>query len=61
MAHCWMFICNNKLFVKKVEVVDIDDMELGKNEVTKVNMCGEEGTKYTRISSGAYTTFERSC
>jgi len=60
MAHCWTMICNNKLFVRKVEIVDIDDlqMERGKStEMTKINLCGEAGTKYTRLSSGSSATF----
>ena len=27
MAQCWRFICNNKLFVKRVEVIDIDSID----------------------------------
>lgn len=60
-SQCWMLICNNKLFVKKIEILDIDNLARGKAESFPVSVCSEEGMKYTGISSGAFSVFERPC
>lgn len=121
MAQCWRFICNNKLFLRRIDVTEMDpivipkqqdgrqdslsssssvprqeetddevlgmitpetvtlginegDSTISSNNVDNVPvttmvshhsftfaLCGEVGTKYTGISSGAFVTFDRSC
>ncbi|CAG7726369.1 unnamed protein product, partial [Allacma fusca] len=61
MSTCWAYVCNSKLFVKKVEIMDIDDMDRARTDLYSIHLCGEEGTKYTGIPSGSYAIFERPC
>lgn len=69
MSACWAFICNSKLFVKRVEIVDMD--ELVSHAKTKTSyssgddifhrFCGEEGLTYTGIPTATSAEFDRLC
>lgn len=69
MSACWAFLCNSKLFVKKIEIVDMD--ELVSHSKTNLpsprgdeifhRFCGEEGTTYSGIQSATTAEFDRIC
>ncbi|XP_021955431.1 pancreatic triacylglycerol lipase [Folsomia candida] len=62
MSTCWAFLCNSKLFVKKLEIVDMDSQISPQfRAVSTMRLCGEEGTTYTGISSGGHAEFDRHC
>lgn len=62
MSTCWAFLCNSKLFVKRLEVVDMDaQISPTFRTASTTRLCGEEGTTYTGIGSGNSADFERHC
>ncbi|ODM93289.1 Pancreatic triacylglycerol lipase [Orchesella cincta] len=66
MSACWAYLCNSKLFMKRIEIVDMDELvnhvkTNPRSESIFHRFCGEEGTTYTGINSGSSSEFDRIC